>query len=1039
MPMPDLPGIEREVAAGWASSKLIGRSLAQRAGGPRWPVYAEPAAASGVPGIHQVRSQAVNDVYPRFKTMQGYHVPLRSGLNCHGLGVEVAVATELGLASASEIAAYGIEQFIARCQEFALRHAAAFDAVASRMGYLIDPAQAYRTMDASYIESVWWSLARIFDAGLLVRGYRLVRYCPRCQTPLAEHELRRPGVFRSVQGSAVVVRFRLDKLPSGASLPRSVSRLLRGADLLVWTAEPWTLVANTGVAVDADETYAIARRAGEDDRVVVAEPRLHLVLDEGWHTAARVTGSELSGASYRSAFPFGPVVTAPVVTAPVVTAPVVSADSVNRTGRGTGLTHLAPAFGIGNLPSGPIEADPIGADPIKADPIGADPIGADPIGPDGCFDQAVPGLGGLFFADADPAIVADLSDRGLLFAARPHQRRWPHCWRCATPLLNRAMRSWYIKTSAISDLLRDESEQVAWQPWPAGGQLSFGLPGPGSSKPAADWTLSRTRYWGTPLPLWECSDRHITCVSSLAELSELAGRYLASIDPHQLTTAGIGISCPRCGAPARWVAEVIDPCYDSGAMPFARCCLVRQGNADPPPDFPAQLAVAHTEHAKSWFYSAIVIGTLTHGRAPFLAAICPDGVLDAQGQPMSGGQGNLVDPLPLIERHGADALRWYFAAATPRQRGLRALESSISIVARNVLHRYWHAARFFCTYSGQTSPVKMPPGEARPVLDRWLLSELQVLVGDVTSALDAFRCDTAAHRLANFIGDLSRWYLRLSRRRFAVSATASQRAAAGQTLGTCLEVLTRLMAPFAPFLADHVWWLIRTAGISDAAISNAAISNAAISDVGTSDSVHLAPWPQVREPLLDERLNEQMVLVRRMARLGRAARAAAQIANRQPLARARITTSGFPDFDPELLALLVDELNVKSIEQPSPAWASPGWASPAWAVAKCAVSTVALDVTITPELRREGVARRAIRIIQDARRRSGLAVTDQIALLWETADEEISTALAEHGARIRQAVRAADYFQLAAKTQASTTDFRRVTTKLGVTFWLKPL
>ena len=481
----DLPAIEHEVLARWRDGNVFQRSLDQTAAGPRWTFYEGPPTANGMPGVHHVEARVFKDAFPRFKTMQGFHVPRRAGWDCHGLPVEVAVEKELGLASKKDIEAYGIREFNERCRESVLRHVDAFEVLTERMGYWVDTASAYLTMDPSYIESVWWSLKVIFDKGLLVKDFRISPYCPRCGTPLSDHELGQPDVYQLVTDPSVTVRFPLLTLPDGAD-PE-----LQGADLLVWTTTPWTLVSNTAVAVHPDETYVVARKPGAADRVVVAEALLGQVLGDDWYIAARVSGAGIAGATYRPPFSLIEIPAAHrVVTGDFVT-----------TEDGTGLVHLAPAFGADDMEAGKAHGLPV----------------VNPVRPDGRFEEHVPLVGGMFFKDADAPLAADLDRRGLLFRSLPHEHSYPHCWRCGTPLLYYALPSWYIRTTAIKDELLAENEKTNWQP----PTIKHGRYGEWLRN-NVDWAMSRSRFWGTPLPLWICADEHVTCAGSLAELSGLA-------------------------------------------------------------------------------------------------------------------------------------------------------------------------------------------------------------------------------------------------------------------------------------------------------------------------------------------------------------------------------------------------------------------------------------------------------------------------------------------------------------------------------------
>ncbi|HYS32996.1 MAG TPA: class I tRNA ligase family protein [Streptosporangiaceae bacterium] len=814
----DLAAVERQVLARWARTGVPGRSLAGKADGPRWLCYENPPAASGMPGIHQLPGLAVRDMYRRLKSMQGFHVPRNRGWNCHGLQVEVAVESELGLSGRADIEAYGPERFAARCRESAQRHADAMSALSARMGYWTDDA-ACRTMDASFVESVWGSLRPIFDAGLLVRDHRVGPYCPRCQTPLAAHDIGQPDPRKPAPGTAVIVRFRLASLPAGAS-PR-----LRGADLLVLATAPWTLAANAAIAVHPHQTYVLARRAGQDDQVILAEPRLAGVLGGDWRVAARLTGTELAGATYHPLLEDG----GPAGPRPVIAGYFTTARD------GTGLTHVAPAY------------DEQGRAACLAHGVDV----TDPIGPDGRFESGLPLVGGVLFADADPILVGALSDRRLIFASSPRECDYPRCLRCGTPLLFRAQPAWRIRTTATGDRVGAVSERSCPNPGERS-QQADGRPGRAWLGTGSDWTLSRTRYWGTPLPLWECARGHFTCVGSLSELSELAGRDLAGLDPHRPHIDAVTITCPRCGGVGRRVPEVIDAWYDAGWMPFALHGVGganEAATADAGDDTCAQLVAESTDQAPEWFGALLTVGALVHGKRAFGTALRLGTVLDDGGRSMSRSLGNVVEPLPLIERYGADAARWFFATAPPgaaRQNSDAALEE-----ITRVLLAYRDSAAFLIRGaaggpgpggSEQPGERAVPAPAARSLLDRWILSELHALVRDVTADLEAFGSAAACARIAGFIDALSSRYLDLcrGRDRFRQYPNSREYLAARATLYDCIEVLTRLMAPITPFLTDHVWSLLRSGRPE------------------LPESVHLARWPVPVPALIDDSLAGQV-------------------------------------------------------------------------------------------------------------------------------------------------------------------------------------
>jgi isoleucyl-tRNA synthetase len=1022
----DLPAAEREVLRRWQENKVFERSLAATANGPLWTFYEGPPTANGMPGVHHVEARVFKDVFPRFKTMQGYHVPRQAGWDCHGLPVEVAVERELGLSGKKDIEAYGIAAFNAKCRESVLLHVDAFEELTTRLGYWVDMANAYRTMDPAYIESVWWSLKQIFAKGLLERDFRITPYCPRCETPLSDHELGQPDVYETVTDPSVTVRLPLTSLPAGAD-PR-----LAGASLLVWTTTPWTLVANTAVAVHPDESYVVARPAGDHETVVVAGKLAGRVLGEGWHVLTQVSGASLAGARY----------TPPFRLVGIENAHRVVPEAFVTTDEGTGLVHLAPAFGADDMAAGRAHGLPV----------------VNPVGPDGRFAASVPMVGGMFFKDADPVLTHDLAERGLLFRSGLADHSYPHCWRCQSPLLYYALPSWFIRTTAIKDKLLAENERTTWQP-PG---IKHGRYGEWLRN-NVDWALSRTRYWGTPLPLWQCGAGHVTCVGSLAELGGLAGRDLSGLDPHRPFVDEVVIRCPECGEPGRRVPEVIDAWYDSGAMPFARLGAPHRNQAEFARAYPAQFICEAIDQTRGWFYTLMAVGTLVFGRSAYENVVCLGLVVDEHGRKMSKHLGNVVEPLPLIEEHGADAVRWFFAVSGSPWSTRRVGHAALAEIVRKVLLTYWNTVSFLALYANaagaQGEPwqpgqaASAPPPAARPLLDRWVLGELAQVTADVTAAMEGFDTAAAGRRLAAFVDDLSNWYVRRSRRRFWEGPGTGTGAAAFATLYQCLETLTRLLAPITPFLADYVWAILRPPG--------------------APDSVHLARWPVAEAGLADQRLSAQMALARRLVELGRSARASAGIGIRQPLARALVGSAGFAGLPEELRTQVAQELNVRSLEPLAETGAGLtdyvvkpnyralgrrfGKATPAvaaavraadpaalaaelrdggttsvvvdgervplapgdlivtqapragWAVAADAGETVALDTRITVDLRREGLAREVIRLVQDARRAEGLDVSDRITLWWQAGDPELAAALAEHGKLIAAEVLASEF------------------------------
>jgi len=1014
----DLPALERAVLKRWVTGRVFERSLEATRDGEPWVFYEGPPTANGKPGTHHVEARVFKDLFPRFKTMQGRHVPRKAGWDCHGLPVELAVEKELGFSGKQDIEAYGVAEFNARCRESVLRHVDEFERMTTRMGYWCDMGDAYRTMDSAYVESVWWSLKQIAERGLLVEDHRVAPYCPRCGTGLSDHEVAQG--YQTVVDPSVYVRFPVIGGPLQAL----------GAALLVWTTTPWTLVSNTAVAVNPDVTY-VAARAG-DEVLVVAEPLLD-VLGEGVEVLERFPGTALEHTTYARPFDFVEIPGAHYVGV----ADYVTVDS------GTGLVHQSPAFGAEDM--------------LLAKKYGLPVV--NPVRPNGTFEEHLPLVGGLFFKAADRALVQDLRERGLLYRDLPYEHSYPHCWRCDTALLYYALPSWYIRTTAIKDRLLEENERTSWYP----STIKSGRYGDWLHN-NIDWALSRNRYWGTPLPIWRCTSQasHWQAYGSLAQLGAAAGQELSNLDPHRPYVDDVVVPCEQCGAEARRVPEVIDGWYDSGAMPFAQVGHPWSGVE---PAYPAQFICEAIDQTRGWFYTLMTVGTLVFDRSSYETVLCLGHILDGEGRKMSKHLGNVLDPFELFERHGADALRWYMLCGGSPWSARRVGHEQVEEVVRKVLLTYWNTAAFhtlYATVNGWSGESGEPT-----LLDRWALSQVHATVIEVTEALEDFDSLRAGRRLTQCIDDLSNWYVRTSRRRF----WDGDPAALG-TLHECLRLVTLLMAPFTPFVTDEVWALLFASS--------------------PDDSVHLAAWPQVDDSQVDAELAGQMALVRRLVDLGRQARAESKVKTRQPLGRARVSAQGWQSLPADLQALVSAELNVVTLEPltgdlvdvsakanfralgkrfgkgvqavaaaisaaDAPRLAAglrDGTASVSvdgepvalsadevvvtetprtgWAVASAAGETVALDLELTPELRRAGLVREAVRLVQDARKSSGLAVSDRIELWWQ-ADGELAQALAEGSVRLGEEVLAVDVTAGPPTAQVLAHE----DAELGLRFWLR--
>ncbi len=1032
----DLPAMELRILERWAETDVFGRSLAQTKDGPVWVFYDGPPTANGKPGAHHVEPRVFKDLFPRFKTMKGHHVPRRGGWDCHGLPVELAVEKELGFSGKGDIEAYGVEEFNAKCRESVLRHVAEHEELSRRMGYWVDQVGAYRTMDPDYIESVWWSLQVIFDKGLLVEDHRVAPYCPRCGTALSDHEVAQG--YAMVTDPSVYVRLPVTSGPLAE----------RGADLLIWTTTPWTLVSNTAVAVHPEVTYALARAAG-GELLVVAEGLVEKALGESAEVLERMSGRDLERTTYRRPFD--------LVEMPGEANYVALAEYVT-TEDGTGLVHTAPAFGAEDLAVGRAYGLPV----------------VNPITPKGEFEASVPMVGGRFFKDADETLTEDLRSRGLLWRAESYEHSYAHCWRCDTALINYAMPSWYIRTTAVKDRLLAENAKTDWHPL----SIRDGRYGDWLDN-NIDWSVSRNRYWGTPLPIWRCAgdEQHLTCVGSLAELSSYAGRDLADLDPHRPFVDEVTFDCPQCGALATRVPEVIDCWYDAGSMPFAQWGAPHRNLESQQREYPANFIAEAIDQTRGWFYTLMAIGTLVFDKSSYETVLCLGHIVDADGRKMSKHLGNILDPFELFATHGADPVRWLLLCVGNPWANRRVHAGAIDEVVRKVLLTYWNTVSFFTLYASVDgwSPEGGPaPTTEKPLIDRWLISELHRTVIEVDAALEDFDPTRAGRRLTEFVDDLSNWYVRRCRRRFWKGSQTEDGRHAFGTLHEALLILTKLLAPFVPFITEEVWGALGRP---------------------QSDSVHLTPWPVVDGALVDSALGEQMALVRRVVELGRATRAESGVKTRQPLGRALVAANGWAGLPAELRQQVADELNVESLADLSaegelvdvvvkpnfralgarfgkgtPAVAAAVGAADAgalarslaetgsaavdvdgvrhelteadvvvtesprsgWAVASEGGATVALDLTITPELRRAGLARDAVRAVQESRKTGGLDVTDRIELWW-SADGDLAQALAEHGARVADEVLAVRFE--AGPPPVDMGPHRDA--ELGLTWWLR--
>ncbi len=1002
-PDTDFVALEQAELARWAANRVFERSVEQREGAPKWVFYEGPPTANGMPGLHHVWARVYKDLFCRFHAMRGSYVARRGGWDTHGLPVEVEVEKKLGITGKKQIEdQVGIAEFVRLCRESVYSYVDEFTRLTTRIGYWLDTDAAYWTLSPSYIESVWWHLRQLFDQGLLYEDLKVVPYCPRCGTALSSHELGQPGVYTDEEDESAYVRFPIvDPDPE----------LFGDATALaVWTTTPWTLLSNTGVAVNPGLTYAVV------DGLIVAADLVDDVLGEGASAriSRRLSGSDLVGLHYARPFDDLP-------------APshadgwrVVPADYVT-TEEGTGLVHLAPAFGEIDRQIGRENGLP----------------SLNPVGPDGRFTDEIGWLAGQDVRASNTEINDRLEESGLLVRRYPYVHSYPHCWRCRTPLIYWGKPSWYIATSTRKDQMLAENATIDWHP----AHIRDGRFGEWLSN-NVDWALSRDRYWGTPLPIWRCGRGHLQCISSLAELSELCGRDVTGIDPHRPVIDEVVFDCPTCAeagstdedAIARRVAPVIDAWFDSGSMPAAQVGYPHAPGSVEAFTFPADFISEAIDQTRGWFYSLLAVNTLVFGDSPYKHVVCLGHIIDADGRKMSKSLGNIIDPWTILDTRGADALRWWMFSQGSPWTPTRASLSAIDTALRDMLLKLWNTFSFFTTYASlngfDPADPSIPAVGDRGALDRWILSRLAGTGVTVTSGLDAYEPLDAASALADLVDDLSNWYVRRSRRRFwrtDPDAPAGDTLAAQATLHAVLTTTSLLLAPFCPFVADAMW--------------------RALTGADETQSVHLADWPVPDGPAIDRDLEAQMDLARRLTSLGRAARSEAGVKVRQPLSRALVfLPSGAAAILYDMVAeeLNVDEIDVadelsevlefelavnfrtlgprlgEQVKEVRPALdALDGAAAAAaleagtsitltlsggpvelgpedvqlrvrgqqgFAVSREGGEVVALDLTLDESLRHRGLAREVVRLLQDLRKNTGLDVSDRIHLQLEGLD-----------------------------------------------------
>lgn len=1015
----NFPEVEEQILKFWKDNDIFKKSIENRVGKPLYVFYEGPPTANGVPGIHHVLARIFKDIINRYRTMRGYLVPRKGGWDTHGLPVELEIEKELGLSTKADIEAYGVEQFNARCRDSVFRYVKEWEAMTDRIGFWVDTKDAYVTYDNRYIESCWWILRQLWDMGLIYQGYRVAPYCSRCGTGLSSHEVAQG--YRDTYDPSIYIKFEVSSGPLATPPGSPQGRTY----FLAWTTTPWTLPGNAALAVAPYAEYVVVETKTEQgipERLILARALLDAALNTPYTVVQSLHGSDLVGTTYV------PLYTPVELEKPAYR--VVAGDFVSLED-GTGIVHIAPAFGEIDLEVGKAEDLPI----IQTVDLQGNIVDVDPR------------FAGLFVKDADPLIIDDLKSRGLLYRREQIFHSYPFCWRCETPLLYYAKTSWYIETTARKDRLLSANEEIQWYPE----HIKHGRFGDWLEN-NVDWALSRERYWGTPLPVWKCSNcDEYDMIGSVAELEARSGQkdLHKTLDLHRPYVDRITIDCPKCGGSMRRVPEVIDAWFDSGAMPVAQWHYPFENRDIFIERFPADFISEAVDQTRGWFYSLHALAVLLFDSPAFKNVISLGHVLDAKGEKMSKSRGNVVDPWLVLNSQGADALRWYFYTATPPGNVKRFSVDLVSEVVRKFLLTLWNTYSFFVTYANidkfTPGKARAPEVQQREVLDRWIISELNSLIQTVDHGLGSYDVTGPGRAIQAFVDNLSNWYVRRSRRRFWKSESDADKAAAYETLYTCLVTVSKLLAPFTPFIAEALYQnLVRSV------------------DKTAPESVHLCDFPIADVSLIEPELEADTRLVMKIASLGRAARSKAGLKVRQPVSelivkpRSRSEKEALRRLTPQI----VDELNVKAVSfvdedtdlvvhtvkgrtnllgpkygrdvpavlkalaQLDPSEVARKVRSGAsirvdsytiepdevevitkgrdgYAVAEEGDYIVAISTALTPELKDEGLARELVHRIQTMRKDADFRIEEHIATYYE-GDETVDRVFREFASYIKQ-------------------------------------
>lgn len=842
---------EKEVVDFWKKNDIFKKSVKNREGAEIYTFFDGPPTANGKPHIGHVLTRAIKDLIPRYRTMKGYLVERKAGWDTHGLPVELEVEKSLGISGKPEIEKYGVEDFIKKCKDSVFVYQSDWEEMSDRVGFWADMDNPYVTYHNDYIESVWWALRQIWDKGLLYKGHKIMPYCPRCGTALSSHEVAQG--YKDVKENSIIAKFHIKDAPENEYI-------------LAWTTTPWTLPSNVALCVNPYEIYVKIDTGSE--KYILAEALLEKVIDGEYTVLEKHVGTDLVGMHYDPLYDFEK---------PEGDAYRIVADNYVTMEDGTGIVHIAPAFGE--------DDNRVGKD---YDLPFINLVNTQGKFVDGCGDWS-----GMFVKDADKLIIRDLKDRGQAFAVIPFEHSYPFCWRCDTPLLYYACDTWFIKMTAVRDNLLKNNETVNWLP----DNIKHGRFG-NFLENIIDWGLSRSRYWGTPLPIWECSCGHRHVIGSIAELKEMGINCPDDIELHKPYVDEVKLRCPECGGEMKRVPEVIDCWFDSGSMPFAQLHYPFENKELFEKHFPADFISEAIDQTRGWFYTLMAISTLLFDESPYKNVIVMGHVQDEHGKKMSKHLGNVIAPMDILNDQGADAVRWYFYSNSAPWLPNRFSARNVSESQRKFLGTLWNTYAFYVLYAeiDKFDPTKheLDP-EKLSVMDKWILSKLNGVIKEVDDNLFNYKIVEATRAISEFTDELSNWYVRRSRERFWASELTDDKISAYMTLYTVLVEFSKVCAPFIPFMTEQIY-------------QNLVLSV----DKNAPESVHLCDYPKIREELSFPEIETDMDAVRKVVILGRACRNEANIKNRQPLPKLYIQSK--TEINPDYIYIILDELNIKEVE-----------------------------------------------------------------------------------------------------------------------------